>query len=952
MTRILTPVRAIARFLKLVFVLAAVSFLTPAVLAAEVGSDIEAESSAYYESAVRYHHEGVLEAAIIELKNALQTNENHLPARILLGRLYLEIGQPVAAEKELKQSRRLGADERLLAVPLAEVYLALSKFDLLLREFSAGNRTVEIEAALAVLRGKTHLQQGDVGAAIKAFESAGAQNPSDPDPLLGLAIAALRVLDIERAVNLIEQAKERYPNAAEVWYINAEIERQGKNPEAALEHYSRTLELDPDHRQAIGARAATYLDLHRFDKALEDIETILERAPEDAQALFYKSIALERSGDTEGAALVLQEAALYLKSLQDEGNITDAPTLLLSGYVSYSQGNLEKASKDLDRFVRDFPGNVPAHMLLAKSLLQMGRPTAARDAIQPILVFTDDDPSVLLLSAQIHTRLGEHDLAAYALEQAVAIVPDSAALRTDLAFSLLGSGRKAAATEVLDSIFSDGGKTDEQALVLLSALLLDQARFDSALKVVSQLLEHEADDPVLLNISGAALVGLERFDEARARFEKLLSVSPGYAPARVNLAELDTRDGNLDQAQARYEALLTDDPENITALRGMAKLAEKRGDLDEVVVRLEKIRAATPDAITEQLKLVGVYMSMGKSQEAGVLITDLEQRFPDDLRVLLSVGRYESEQGKLDGAKVTYQRMSRLAGHDARWLEIIATNQTQAGDVDGALWSLQKALTGDPSSIGVRSKMVRLHAGLGDFESALAGAEALRALSPQSIVGDILIGDVQMMRSRHEEALEAYAGAMSIAPSAEVAVRQYRALWESGDPPGAIAVLESWEAGHPGDVMVIRSLAAGYLHMESFDEAIGKHQMLLELRPDDALAHNNLAWLYNRQGDSRALEHARRAYELAPEEPSILDTIGWVLVKFDRPGEALRYFREAISRQSDDDTLKYHLAVALHALGRDGEARQTLEKLVGRNAQFAEKEDATELFEKLELQTN
>ena len=73
---------------------------------------------------------------------------------------------------------------------------------------------------------------------------------------------------------------------------------------------------------------------------------------------------------------------------------------------------------------------------------------------------------------------------------------------------------------------------------------------------------------------------------------------------------------------------------------------------------------------------------------------------------------------------------------------------------------------------------------------------------------------------------------------------------------------------------------------------------------------------------------------------------------FDRPGEALRYFREAISRQSDDDTLKYHLAVALHALGRDGEARQTLEKLVGRNAQFAEKEDATELFEKLELQTN
>ena len=80
-------------------------------------------------------------------------------------------------------------------------------------------------------------------------------------------------------------------------------------------------------------------------------------------------------------------------------------------------------------------------------------------------------------------------------------------------------------------------------------------------------------------------------------------------------------------------------------------------------------------------------------------------------------------------------------------------------------------------------------------------------------------------------------GVISIAPSPEVVVRQYRTLWELGDPLGAIAVLESWEAGPPGDVMVIRSLAVGYLHMESFDEANSKHQMLLELRPDDELAH-------------------------------------------------------------------------------------------------------------------
>ena len=116
-----------------------------------------------------------------------------------------------------------------------------------------------------------------------------------------------------------------------------------------------------------------------------------------------------------------------------------------------------------------------------------------------------EDPSVQVLLAQIHSRAGDYDLAAVALERAVTLGPDSAALRTGLALSHLSNNNSAAAIESLDVILSDGGTADRRSLLLLATLLLGQSRFNEALEVATQLLTFEGADPQLYNLSGAAL---------------------------------------------------------------------------------------------------------------------------------------------------------------------------------------------------------------------------------------------------------------------------------------------------------------------------------------------------------------------------------------------------------------------------------------------------------------
>ena len=62
-------------------------------------------------------------------------------------------------------------------------------------------------------------------------------------------------------------------------------------------------------------------------------------------------------------------------------------------------------------------------------------------------------------------------------------------------------------------------------------------------------------------------------------------------------------------------------------------------------------------------------------------------------------------------------------------------------------------------------------------------------------------------------------------------------------------------------------------------DAIAQYEEVLKLSPQNALALNNLANLYQREKDGRALATAEQALKLAPEHPGIQDTLGWILVE-------------------------------------------------------------------------
>ncbi|MFT5175673.1 MAG: Tfp pilus assembly protein PilF, partial [Gammaproteobacteria bacterium] len=130
-------------------------------------------------------------------------------------------------------------------------------------------------------------------------------------------------------------------------------------------------------------------------------------------------------------------------------------------------------------------------------------------------------------------------------------------------------------------------------------------------------------------------------------------------------------------------------------------------------------------------------------------------------------------------------------------------------------------------------------------------------------------------------------------------------------------------------------------------QAVADYERVLETNPDNVLALNNLAWLYEARGDTRALTMAKKAYDLLPERAEVADTYGWFLVKSGKVEQGLSLLDKALKGAPGNADIRYHQAAALHQAGESKRATALLDELLKDAADFAERSAAEKLLKQL-----
>jgi tetratricopeptide (TPR) repeat protein len=185
--------------------------LATALILATALAGCERQSAAELRAEARqYQQKGETSSALIVLKNALEADPDDAEARHLLAQAYLETGDALTAEKEVRAALRLGHKAELSLPVLGRALLLQGQFQKVLDEtepVAAANSWPE----LLCVRGDAYLALGKLDYAKELYDQVLKEQPKYAAALIGLGRVAYVNHDVELAARYAAQALAAAP---------------------------------------------------------------------------------------------------------------------------------------------------------------------------------------------------------------------------------------------------------------------------------------------------------------------------------------------------------------------------------------------------------------------------------------------------------------------------------------------------------------------------------------------------------------------------------------------------------------------------------------------------------------------------------------------------------------------------------------------------------------------
>jgi tetratricopeptide (TPR) repeat protein len=151
---------------------------------------------------------------------------------------------------------------------------------------------------------------------------------------------------------------------------------------------------------------------------------------------------------------------------------------------------------------------------------------------------------------------------------------------------------------------------------------------------------------------------------------------------------------------------------------------------------------------------------------------------------------------------------------------------------------------------------------------------------------------------------------------------------------------------NPNQASAHMLLATIFDIQERFDLSEKHYRAALEINPDFVPAANNLAYiLADQEKDLEdALNLARLAKRKLPDNPNVMDTLGWVYYKKGLYENAIAELTDCLKQLPDNATATYHLGMAYYKNGDLEKARAELEKALQLDENFSGAAEAKQVL--------
>ena len=884
--------------------------------------------------------------AIIELKNLLQSSPDNIAARLLLAKVSLALGDPLAAEKELNKALDLGVEASAQTALHYEIQLTLGHHAGILEALDLDGGTDGLSDMQAMeIRGLALLGLGSSLEAETFFRQVLAIDADSARARWGLAGTLDKQGRAEAAQAELQTLITTHPNYSRGWALNGQMALRTGRLQGAVDSFklaAQAAQKEPDRiieMISLAGLADAQLGLQDIASA----EPTIGRLRSFAGAMPITRLLVARLAyakeDYIGAAGELERAL--------NSNPADIRAMLLLGAVNMAQGNFAQAELGLSRVVALAPDNQAAHKLLAQTQLRLSRPEAAIETLAPLLAQSEIDAQVSVFASQAMLRSGDVDRAIGLLEKTLVAAPGNTDVAINLVAAYLSTGRNDDAISLLETMPVD--EEDFRREIMLAVAYSAEQRSDEAEAQIEGILAEHGDRVDIRNLAGQYYLGHGELDIARGHYAKALEIDPGNTATRLRLARLELQARDREAARQVLEPILNVDPGNLPALMMLADLAARDNEVDDAVGLLLRAIAADPQASQPQSMLARAYIRLGNGPRAEQAAQEAVKLAPDSSRALASAGETMLDLGKFREALGFYRRAVEISPASATAYYHLSRAQMALGDrADGRI-SLEQSIELDPDALSAPMVLAVMEMRDGYPEKALEIAGELRAKHADNPAVYALEGDVLMALDRMMEAFAAFQHAYTLRPVSLVAIRAYQSGTQAGQTD-AHELMESWLADNPDDGAVMTVLAQYRQGQGDTASAMRGYERAIEINENNFMAMNNLAWMYLEAGNEQAEELARKAVELAPESGPVGDTLGWILVETGKLEEGAGRLEAAAKASPEVLDIRYHLAVAKSRQGETAESISILNDILADERPFGVRTEAAELLTELEAQ--
>lgn len=446
----------------------------------------------------------------------------------------------------------------------------------------------------------------------------------------------------------------------------------------------------------------------------------------------------------------------------------------------------------------------------------------------------------------------------------------------------------------------------------LATMLAKQGRAMEAVQHMTEVLDSGGNTNFAAIAASALKLDDNKRNELEQEFDRLLVLHSDNTQLLTSKALLLQQRGETEEALTTIRTVLKLDPQDLHAIVIEARLLQQLGRIEEAFTRLEQVVSLYPH--NRRLRLQYARMLMSKDIPAAKHQFELLlSTTPNDTDLLLSLGLISKENGEIDEAEEYFQRLLTTGERDTEAHFYLAQILEEKQLWQQAINHYQRIPPGNDYMAAV-SRITALYAEHQPAQAALRYLHDIRRQHPEySVRLYLLESEVLLKADRTKEGQQLLSEALLLHPR-QVSLLYARSM--VSEKLGQFDLMEqdltAIVAQEPDNAIALNAL--GYIlanRSQRLDEAYQMIQRALTLKPNDPAILDSLGWVEYRRGNmAQAIQLLGQAYQNYPD-PEVAAHLGEVLWVAGEHKHALSVWQQGLQRSPNNT----YINETLHRLG-------------------------------------